>query len=75
MKTYFDFNPTNAELGRFSIKRENIDIEKEILKNSPDDNLYMTGMLFAGRGNMKKANKYWSKIKNKSMLSTLVEDF
>jgi len=75
MDFYFDFNPTEVELGRFSIKPEDIEIEKDLLKKIPDNNYYMLGMLHAGRGNMEKANMYWGKIQDRTMLSSLIEDF
>lgn len=40
----------------------------------PDDRYYSLGLLYAGRGDDKKANEYWSKIEQKSMLKTLWQD-
>ena len=35
----------------------------------------MIGMLYAGRGDKETAEKYFNKIEDKRMLSTLMEDF
>jgi hypothetical protein len=88
METIFDYNPTPAELKRAGIQEygeddgedaptieEQIAFKKQLFEESPDDANYRLGMLFAGRGDMKKANEYWAKIKNKRILDTLIEDF
>lgn len=81
METVFDHNPTEQELSRFGIKKEfgNIDKQiefmRELNKKSNDDNLYQLGLLFSIRGNIERANQYFSKIKNKKMLDTLIQDF
>lgn len=77
METIFDHNPTDKELKRFG-GRESFDFfaSKGIDEFScADNNWYMIGMLYAGRGNLDKANLYFSKIENKEMLSTLIQDF
>lgn len=48
---------------------------KKITIRNADNNYYSRGLLFAMRGEKEKANEYFDKIKNKKMLSTLVEDF
>ena len=77
-ETIFDYNPTDAELGRWG-GRESFDFSIEhgvfVLFTSRNNRLYMLGLLFSMRGDNEKGNEYFSKITNKSMLSTLVEDF
>lgn len=75
METIFDHNPTDQELKRFGGRERYEWIASQGLHYSQDDNYYQIGMLYAGRGDKKKANEYWSKIKNKEMLTTLIEDF
>jgi hypothetical protein len=81
METIFDYNPTDVELKRAGMIREDSDFDfwvefnKQNFAESNDDRLYCLGMLFAGRGDMKKANAYWSQIEYKRMLDTLIEDF
>lgn len=77
METIFDHNVTDEELKRFGgraaydyFASKGIDLFAD-----SDTNFYQIGILYAGRGDMKKANEYWSRIKDKSMLSTLVQDF
>ena len=77
METIFDHNVTEDELRRFGgreafekAKRYGVD-----LLSDRDTNFYQIGILYAGRGDEKKANEYWSKIKDKKLLSTLVQDF
>lgn len=77
METIFDHNVTDKELKRFGgreafekAKRYGVD-----LLGDKDTNFYQIGILYASRGDRKKANKYWSKIKDKRMLTTLVQDF
>lgn len=77
METIFDHNPTDLELKRFG-GRESFEFFQEHGIDPfacEDDNLYQLGLLFAMRGDMEKANEYWSKIKYKAMLDTLVQDF
>ena len=77
METIFDHNVTDDELERFGgreafekAKRYGVDLLSDM-----DTNFYQIGILYAGRGDKKKANEYWSKIKDKKLLSTLVQDF
>lgn len=77
METVFDHNVTEDELKRFGgreafekAKRYGVD-----LLSDRDTNFYQIGILYAGRGDEEKANEYWSKIKDKKLLSTLVQDF
>ena len=42
--------------------------------NSKDNLNYALGLLFAGRGDKEKANEYWKKVKDESMLKTLWSD-
>lgn len=78
METIFDHNPTDEELMRFggrkileeSIKKYGI----EFLSNS-DDSCYMIGLLYCIRKDYKKAKTYFDRIKKRSMLNTLVQDF
>jgi hypothetical protein len=83
METIFDYNPTKAELKRFNLTTlESIESVKSLYAKDGDTDecckdsiLYQLGFLFVMRGNDKKANKYWEKMKDKRMLSTLVQDF
>lgn len=77
METIFDYNPTDLELKRFGGKESFEFLKENGLQRiiTEDDNLYQLGILFAMRGEIKKANEYWSKIKNKDMLDTLIQDF
>jgi hypothetical protein len=81
METIFDYNPTDMEIQRWVYAEDPIEKErqrrnfKKELEESPDDSYFRLGMLFAGRGNMKKANEYWAKVKNKRMLDILIQDF
>jgi hypothetical protein len=89
METIFDYNPTPAELKRHGIIEhsdseikqgawtlsEQIDFMKKCFEKSPDDTNWRLGLLFAGRGERKRANSYYAKVKDKRILATLVEDF
>jgi hypothetical protein len=80
VETIFDYNLTESELKRFNLTSpELIEMAKEFDSRpdtkSNDSRLYALGLLFSMRGNDKKANEYWSKIENKDILSTLVQDF
>ena len=78
METIFDYNPTDGELGRFNLRtQKQIDEMKCFYEEYPDaDSInYQLGLLFSMRGDKRKANKYWSCIKDKRMLSTLIQDF
>lgn len=77
METIFDYNPTNLELKRFGgkeafeyAKQKNINL----FANS-DNNLWQIGLLFSMRGDSQKANDYWNKMKDKSQLTILIQDF
>ena len=76
-ETIFDFNPTDEELIRFGGK-ESFEKDKEygidIFAND-DNRFYCLGLLFAIRNDRKKSKEYFSKIKDKTMLATLVQDF
>ena len=75
MKTIFDYNPTEEELKRFGgIDSLQWAIERGLYENEDNIN-YHLGLLFAGRGDKVKANAYFSKVKNKDMLRTLMQDF
>ncbi len=77
METIFDHNVTEEELKRFG-GRDAYDFfaSKGIdLCADSDTNFYQIGILYANRGDMKKANEYLSKIQDKRILSTLVQDF
>jgi hypothetical protein len=74
METFFDYNPTAAELKRFNINDRTIDLFKLSLTNN-NNRLYTLGMLFAMRKDYERANYYWSQIKDSDILSTLIEDF
>jgi hypothetical protein len=76
IETIFDHNPTEGELKRFNLTSpELIEMMKGTYNSSNDTRLYALGLLFSMRGNDKKASEYWSKIENKDILSTLVQDF
>jgi hypothetical protein len=83
IETIFDYNPTPAELKRFGIYEfegsdslhEQIERAKKLLPDYPDTAYYQLGILFASRGYRKKADEYYSKLKDKKWLATLVEDF
>ena len=77
IETIFDHNPTDRELKRWGGREA---FEKAVeygvdLFARPDNNWYMIGMLYAGRGDYEKANEYWSRMEDKSALVTLVQDF
>lgn len=77
METIFDYNPTDEELKRFG-GREQFEWYRKLRFDpfSNEDNAnYALGLLFSMRGNKKRANEYWAKINDKTILSTLVEDF
>lgn len=77
-ETIFDYNPTDAELGRWGGRitfDKCFEYEVYVTFTSRNNRLYMLGLLFSMRGDNKKGNEYFSQITNKSMLSTLVEDF
>lgn len=76
-ETIFSYNPTGDELKRFGGLDQFVWADKVGLDIylSNDNRLYHLGLLFSMRKNDKKANEYWSKIENKMMLSTLVQDF
>ena len=75
METILDYNPTDKELKRFGGRKTvELTIDKGLYEIA-DNRLYDLGLLFAGRGNKKKADEYFSQIEHKEMLATLVEDF
>ena len=75
METILDYNPTDKELKRFGGRKAvELAIDKGLYEIA-DNRLYDLGLLFAGRGNKKKADEYFSQIEYKEMLATLVEDF
>ena len=75
MESIFDYELTQGELNRFNLRTpEDIELTKEFEKEYPDDRYYRLGLLFSMRGDKKKANEYWSKVTDKGMLSTLIED-
>jgi hypothetical protein len=77
-ETIFDYNPTQGELNRFGLGTPGgMQIYKEVEQSTgycANTHNYWLGLLFSMRGDNKKANEYWNKITNKSMLSTLIED-
>ena len=75
LETVFDHNPTDLELKRFG-GREWFEQAKEYgVELDEDENYYQIGLLYSGRGDYNTAKKYFEKIKDKSMLKTLIEDF
>jgi hypothetical protein len=75
MESIFDYELTQGELNRFGLRTpEQVQLTREFEKKYPDDRYYRLGLLFAMRGDKKKANEYWSKIEDRKMLSTLIED-
>lgn len=77
-ETIFDYNPTDAELGRWG-GRGSFDFSIEhrvyVIFTERDNRLYMLGLLFSMRGDYEKGNEYFSQIEDRDMLHTLVEDF
>lgn len=74
METIFDYNPTQGELNRLGMGTPGGMQLMKAVEPSPDTNYYWLGMLFSMRGDKEKANEYWSKVTDKGMLSTLIED-
>lgn len=72
METIFDHNPTKEELKRFPWASDKI-VAEMVLSNQ-DNNYFTLGLLFAMRNKKDKANGYYSKIVDKSILSTLMQD-
>lgn len=75
METIFDHNPTDLELKRFGGREHLKKCKKHGIERSSDTQYYMIGLLYSMRGDKDKANDYWSRIENKEMLKTLIEDF
>ena len=80
IETIFDYSPTQGELNRFCIiGQEEIDDTKRRYTSNPkkwhDSINWQLGMLFYMRNDDERANSYFSKIHDKSMLSTLIEDY
>ena len=77
METIFDYNPTDEELKRFG-GRKNLEYLKQHgidpFDNADDAN-FSLGLLFSMRGEKKRANEYWAKIVDRTLLATLIEDF
>ena len=76
METIFDYNPTEEELQRFGGMRQ-FEHCKELLGAYyiyEDDANYHLGLLFSMRGDTKKSNEYFRKIKNKERLKILWQD-
>lgn len=78
METIFDHNPTDEELIRFGGRKllnESVkEFGEKFLSNS-DDSYYMIGLLYCMRKDYEKAKTYFNRIENRSMLSTLAQDF
>lgn len=76
-ETIFDHNPTERELKRWGGREAFEYFESHGIDphSDQDTNLYRIGMLYAGRGDYEKANEYWAKMEDKSLLCTLVQDF
>ncbi len=77
METIFDHNPTDEELNRFG-GREQFEWERahgiDPFAN-PDDANFMLGLLFSMRDDKEKANFYFAKVKNRSLIAHLFQDF
>ena len=77
-ETIFDYNPTDAELGRWGGRitfDKCFEYKIYVTFTSRDNRLYMLGLLFSMRGDYEKGNEYFSQIEDRDMLHTLVEDF
>jgi hypothetical protein len=83
VESIFDYNPTERELRRFNLySEEQIEEVKYLYSRYGDTDdccrdsiLYQLGFLFLMRKKPETADKYFSRMKDKGMLSTLVEDF
>ena len=77
VETIFDHNPTDRELNRWGGREWFEDAKKYGIDvfASKDRNYYMIGMLCRSRKEFSKANYYFSKIKHKSLLTLLMQDF
>jgi len=68
VETIFDYNPTEQELRRFRVKREDecyeesLALLKESMTSAKTPEYYCIGLLFAMRGETEKANDYFAKI-------------
>ena len=76
-ETIFNHDIKLNELKRFGGLRS---FEKDIEYNADyysktDNAFYQLGILMSMRGDTQKAKQYFAKIKNRSLLSTLVNDF
>jgi hypothetical protein len=80
METIFDYNPTELELRRFGIKREDGDYEKqlkwmkEMLAGFQSPEYYYLGLLFSMRGDDKRAAEYFAKA-TPGQRAILIQDF
>ncbi|MDR1343518.1 MAG: hypothetical protein LBK18_09745 [Prevotellaceae bacterium] len=80
IETIFDYNPSKGELRRFNItSQEEANSVKGLYQKYPDEAhdsiCYQLGLLFLMRLDRKKAKMYFDRMKDKAMLSTLVQDF
>ena len=75
METIFDHNPTDKELMRFGGRENLLKFTEKGLYEIEDNRLYHLGLLFSGRKDYEKANSYFDKIEDRSLLKTLVQDF
>jgi len=80
METIFDYNPTELELRRFGMRREDgyyekqIARNKEIMSNSSEPEYYYLGLLFSMRGDKKRAAEYFAQA-TPGQRSMLIQDF
>lgn len=74
METIFDHDPTEEEMERFK-GLKNMELREIYLKGDTDNHFYDLGILFSIRNDEEKSNYYFSKIKDKTILNTLMQDF
>jgi hypothetical protein len=80
METIFDYNPTDTELKRWVNAKDPAEREKqrqflkEILESADAPDYYYLGLLFASRGDKKRANEYFAKAKPWQR-DLLIQDF
>jgi len=76
METIFDHNLTEKELKRFGLWQVPPEYTEIVKKHKCNDSrLYRLGLLYAMRKDLIEANEYWAQIKDRRLLSTLVQDF
>jgi hypothetical protein len=68
VESIFDYNPTERELRRFGIKREDgsyeeqIALSKEMISVAEKPDYYCLYILFKSRGDEKRAADHWAKM-------------